>query len=104
MLATVILFLDFQHVDNNEISHPHFYYKKISRGQCVGYKSLLWNCMIYKNSDSKNNQGGYVCNVNLEDSIEDYIDERWCDKDYDWRKDCEVVKCDENGKPLFESE
>ena len=24
------------------------------------------------------------------------------DKDYDYRYDCDVVKCDENGKPLFD--
>ena len=99
-LIIVILQLDFHHVDDIEISHPHFYYKKIEKGTCIGYKTLTYGCIIDKRSKQKNNQGGPVCTINIEESVEDYVNSKFCDENYDFYKDCEYVKCDENGVPL----
>lgn len=101
-LIVLVLQLDFHHVDDQEISHPHFYIKKVERGKCIAYKTLTWSCISYIDSEQKNNQGGLVCHYGIgSDAMKD-INEKYCDKDYDYRYDCDVVKCDENGKPLFD--
>ena len=100
MLCAVILFLDFKHVEDREISHPHFYIRKAERGKCVAYKALTWNCISYKDDEYKNLNGGPVCYTNLVNDVIDYTKEKYCDENYDYRYDCDVVRCDENGTPL----
>lgn len=100
LLWLVILFIDFHHVDDREISHPHFYIKKVERGKCIAYKALTWSCISYKDSESKNNQGGLVCDYGIGDEAIEFTKEKYCDEDYDYRYDCDVVFCDENGTPI----
>ena len=101
-LIILVLQIDFHHVDDWEISHPHFYIKKVESGKCIAYKTLTWSCISYIDSEQKNNQGGLVCHYGIGSEAMKHINEKYCDKDYDYRYDCDVVKCDENGKPLFD--
>lgn len=101
LLWVVILFIDFRHVDDREISHPHFYIRKVERGKCVAYKAPTWSCISYKDDEYKNNQGGPVCYYGIDEDAIEFTKKKYCDEDYDYRNDCDVVRCDENGTPLF---
>jgi transcriptional regulator with XRE-family HTH domain len=101
-LIIVVLQLDFHHVDDREISHPHFYIKKVERGKCIAYRALTWSCLSYKDNENKNNNGGLICDYGISEDAIKFTKEKYCDEDYDYRYDCDVVKCDENGIPLVD--
>jgi len=101
-LIIVVLQLDFHHVDDREISHPHFYIKKVERGKCIAYRALTWSCLSYKDNENKNNNGGLICDYGISEDAIKFTKEKYCDEDYDYRYDCDVVKCDENGTPLVD--
>ena len=106
-------FVEFKYVDEFDLTHPRLYIKK-EKNNCVIYKTPFYSCVEYKEQSQKLKEetGVGQCHVTLRDEYEngwsyfginnedDLLNSRFCDYGYDSSKDCDVVRCDENGTPL----
>ncbi len=107
-------FIEYQYLDESNLSHPRFYYAKKERDNCIIYKTIFYNCTKLKSDDKKaraEHKPG-TCSITLKSDYEElwsyfgihnadeYLNSKFCDYGYDYSKDCDVVRCDENGTPL----
>ena len=105
-------FVEFQYVNESDLTHPRFYIKK-EKNNCAIYKTPFYTCVEYKkqSKELKEKQGTGQCNIvdDLQNMFsyyhniqteEDFLNSKYCDYEYDYSRDCDVVFCDENGTPL----
>ena len=97
-------YIEYQYVDDALLTHPRFYYSKKVSGNCTIYKTPFYSCVRNKNWNIDSKDKRVTCDIlndlNLNKTDEDEYISKYCDVNYDYRKDCENFNCEffENNK------
>ena len=93
MIFAVVNYFDYQRVSSGNISKPHFYYKKVTKENCVLYKKLTFSCIVLNNEKmnggttcyvfESNDKGTHSIFMEEYEKVEDALESKYCKKDYD---------------------
>ncbi len=101
---SIYKYVEYQYIEDQLLAKPRFYYSKKTRGNCTLYKTAFYSCVQNKNWNIDKPDQRTTCDVLNSIAIHDtdekeYLNSKFCDVDYDYRKDCENFHCE-----LFDNE
>ena len=94
-LFVLINYFDYINVNDHSISKPHFYYSKVTKGNCILYRNPTFKCIKNINFSTNGIDTG-VCEESYNsttkkyfvfgdefDSLEDALNSKYCEVNYD---------------------